>query len=111
MNTEKNKSMVYLLLAFLFIGGLFINWFEQRGETEVERKPLSEIPATLGEWRQQLRLMRSLRLLALGVKISRVAMEAGYSTPSAFIAMFRKTLGTTPSRYFAEPVETAPSHV
>ncbi len=28
------------------------------------------------------------------------ALEAGYSTPSAFIAMFRKALGTTPRRYF-----------
>jgi hypothetical protein len=28
------------------------------------------------------------------------ALEAGYSTPSAFIAAFRKTLGTTPTMYF-----------
>jgi AraC-like DNA-binding protein len=70
----------------------------------IERLFQQEAQMTLGEWRQQLRLMRSLRLLAAGEKISRVALEAGYSTPSAFIAMFRKMLGTTPSRYFAEPV-------
>jgi AraC-like DNA-binding protein len=27
-------------------------------------------------------------------------LESGYSTPSAFISMFRKALGTTPTLYF-----------
>ena len=53
--------------------------------------------------RQQLRLACSLRLLAKGETITRVALETGYSTPSAFVAMFRKALGTTPRRYFAAP--------
>ena len=55
---------------------------------------------TFGKWRQQLRLMQSMRLLAEGAKITHAAVEAGYSTPSAFISMFRKALGTTPMRYF-----------
>ncbi|PYX73830.1 MAG: hypothetical protein DMG78_07865 [Acidobacteria bacterium] len=55
---------------------------------------------SLGKWRQQLRLLHSLQLLAAGEKISHAALEAGYSSPSAFIAMFRKALGTTPRRYF-----------
>jgi len=33
--------------------------------------------------------------------VTHAALEAGYSTPSAFIAMFKKALGTTPSAYFA----------
>ena len=53
---------------------------------------------TLGKWRQQLRLMHAMRLLGEGAKVTYVALEAGYSTPSAFIAAFRKTLGTTPAR-------------
>jgi exosortase D (VPLPA-CTERM-specific) len=44
---------IIVLAATLFIGGIFINWFEQRGEAQVERKSLREIPATLGEWRQK----------------------------------------------------------
>ena len=44
--------------------------------------------------------MRSLQLLAAGEKITRVALESGYSTPSAFISMFRRQLGSTPKRYF-----------
>ena len=66
----------------------------------IERLFQLETHLSLGKWRQQLRLMRSLQLLAAGEKITHAALEAGYSTPSAFIAMFRKTLGTTPRRYF-----------
>jgi len=69
----------------------------------IERLFLEETRLSLGKWRQQLRLMRSLQLLAAGEKITHAALEAGYSTPSAFIAMFRKTLGTTPRRYFGNP--------
>ncbi len=68
----------------------------------IERLFQQETHLSLGKWRQQLRLMRSLQLLAAGEKISHAALEAGYSTPSAFIAMFKKALGTTPRRYFAD---------
>jgi AraC-like DNA-binding protein len=54
----------------------------------IERLFRQETRMSLGKWRQQLRLMRSLQLLAAGEKISHAALEAGYSTPSAFIAMF-----------------------
>jgi AraC-like DNA-binding protein len=43
--------------------------------------------------------MHAMRLLADGAKVTRAALESGYSTPSAFISMFRKTLGTTPTQY------------
>jgi AraC-like DNA-binding protein len=66
----------------------------------IERLFQQETRLSLGKWRQQLRLMRSLQLLAAGEKIATAALEAGYSTPSAFIAMFRKALGTTPRQYF-----------
>ena len=71
----------------------------------IERIFEKETNLSLGKWRQQSRLMRSLQLLAAGEKIASAALEAGYSTPSAFIAMFRKALGTTPRRYF-EQAET-----
>lgn len=67
----------------------------------IERIFREETHMTLGRWRQQLRLLRSLHLLAAGEKISRVAADLGYSTTSAFISMFRKALGTTPRQYFA----------
>ncbi len=66
----------------------------------IERLFLQETRLTFGKWRQQFRLMHAMQLIAEGVKVTRAAFEAGYSTPSAFIAMFRRVLGTTPSRYF-----------
>lgn len=47
------NTKYWLLLAVLLFGGVFVNWFERRGEAEVERKPLSLLPATLGDWRQK----------------------------------------------------------
>jgi len=73
----------------------------------IERLFQQETRLSLGQWRQQLRLMRSLQLLAAGETIGNAALEAGYSTASAFIAMFRKALGTTPGRYFREREATA----
>lgn len=66
----------------------------------VERLFQREIGMTFGKWRQQLRLMQGMRLLAEGAKVTHAALESGYSTPSAFISMFRKALGTTPTSYF-----------
>ncbi|MDQ6785839.1 MAG: EpsI family protein [Acidobacteriota bacterium] len=51
--TQNLKPIFNLLLAVLLIGGVSINWLQQRGEAEVVRKPLSEIPASLGDWRQK----------------------------------------------------------
>lgn len=66
----------------------------------VERLFEAEAGMTFGKWRQQLRLMEGMRLLGEGAKVTHAALEAGYSTPSAFIAAFRKSLGTTPTMYF-----------
>lgn len=78
------------------------------GKRTMERRFLEETGMTFGKWRQQLRLMQAMRLLAEGAKVTHAAMEAGYSTPSAFISMFRKAWGTTPARCFGVlPRETA----
>jgi AraC-like DNA-binding protein/quercetin dioxygenase-like cupin family protein len=66
----------------------------------IERLFRRDTGMTLGRWRQQLRLIHSMRLLAQGTKINSVALEAGYSSVSAFILMFKSVLGTTPGQYF-----------
>ena len=70
------------------------------GKRSIERLFQHEIGMTFGKWRQQVRLMQGMRLLAEGAKVTHAALESGYSTPSAFISMFRKALGITPSSYF-----------
>ncbi len=63
---------------------------------------LRETGMSFGAWRQQLRLLRGLELLAAGQPVTTVALDLGYDSPSAFIAMFRRNLGTTPTRYFEQ---------
>ncbi|EFL27607.1 LOW QUALITY PROTEIN: AraC family transcriptional regulator, partial [Streptomyces himastatinicus ATCC 53653] len=48
-------------------------------------------------WRVHVRLRAALSLLAEGQPVSRVAHAVGYATPSAFLAAFRRTVGTTPA--------------
>jgi AraC-like DNA-binding protein len=55
---------------------------------------------SFGAWRQQLRLLRALERLAAGEAVSTLALELGYASPSAFIAMFKRALGVPPGRYF-----------
>ncbi len=63
---------------------------------------IRETGMSFGAWRQQLRLLRGLELLAAGQPVTTVALDLGYDSPSAFIAMFRRNLGTTPTRYFEQ---------
>ena len=67
----------------------------------IERLFLSQTAMSFGRWRQQARLLHALRLLATGETVTAVALDAGYDSTSAFISMFKKALGTTPSRYHA----------
>ncbi|MDT0548414.1 MULTISPECIES: AraC family transcriptional regulator [Streptomyces] len=55
-------------------------------------------------WRTHARLRAALPLLAEGRPVSRVAHAVGYATPSAFLAAFRRTVGTSPKRYLSGEV-------
>lgn len=62
---------------------------------------LKETGLTFRIWRRQARLLAALRKLAAGEPVMAVAMDLGYESQSAFIAMFKRALGVTPGRYFA----------
>lgn len=72
-------------------------------ERTFERLWLAETGTTFGRWRQQARLLHALEALAAGKSVTEAALDVGFETPSAFIAMFRRAMGTTPARYFREP--------
>lgn len=57
---------------------------------------------SFGQWQRQVCLLAALSRLGAGEPVTRVAMDLGYESPSAFTAQFRRALGVPPSRYFAE---------
>jgi AraC-like DNA-binding protein len=59
-------------------------------------------------WRQQLHIGVALQRLAAGQLVTVVAGDLGYESVSAFIAMFRRMLGTTPTRYFSDQMPASP---
>ncbi len=59
----------------------------------------SEFGISFGEWRQRLKTVTAITRLTEGESVQNIALDLGYNTPSAFIAMFRRMTGTTPSTY------------
>ena len=62
----------------------------------------SETGMTFRAWRQQLRLQRALEMLTEGQAVTSVALDLGYDSLSAFIAMFHRALGASPTRYLPQ---------
>ena len=60
-----------------------------------------ETGMSFAAWRQHVRLLEALSRLATGHSVTNVALDVGYQSPSAFTAVFHRTFGTTPSRYFS----------
>jgi len=58
-----------------------------------------ETGISFAAWRQNVRLMEALSRLALGQSVTAVAFDVGYTSSSAFTAMFRRTFGVAPTRY------------
>ena len=61
-----------------------------------------ETGMSFGAWRQQVRLVDALGRLAAGQPVTDVALDLGYQSPSAFTSMFRRALGSAPTRYFMQ---------
>lgn len=66
----------------------------------LERLFRDDLGTTFGAWQRQARLLRALEVMANGQNVTAAALEVGFETPSAFIAMFRRAMGTTPAKYF-----------
>jgi AraC-like DNA-binding protein len=67
----------------------------------MQRLFVEETGMSFSKWRQRLRLISAMQRLVAGEAVTTVALECGYNSPSAFIAMFRNQLGMTPTRYLS----------
>ena len=67
----------------------------------MERVFLREVGMSFESWRRQVRLTKAVELLVSGCAVKEVAARVGYRQPSAFVEMFRQTLGTTPKAWTA----------
>jgi AraC-like DNA-binding protein len=63
----------------------------------------TETGLSMNTWRTHARLQHGLVQLSSGASVTAAALEAGYASPSAFIAAFKKTFGVTPARYRGGP--------
>jgi len=50
-------------------------------------------------WRRQVRLMKAVELLVSGLSVKETSAALGYRQSTAFVAMFRGVLGTTPGAW------------
>lgn len=78
------------------------HWAESLGvgAKTVHRLFVKETGMTFAQWREQARLLSALRRLAQGERVIDVAFDCGYSSQSAFTAMFKRRFGITPSEFY-----------
>ncbi|RKH29358.1 AraC family transcriptional regulator [Corallococcus sp. CA041A] len=75
-------------------------WAKELHTTErtLERRCQQHLGLSFSEWRQRLRVVKALAMLEQGHAVEAIALDLGYSSASAFIAMFRRMTGTTPDK-------------
>jgi len=66
-------------------------------ERTVVRLFPKETGLSFARWQDQARLLKAFELFDAGQSVTRVALELGYSSPSAFAKMFRRIIGKPPS--------------
>jgi AraC-like DNA-binding protein len=66
------------------------------GVRTIERAFQKDVGVSFEAWRRQVRLVKAIQLLAGGSSVKAAAFDVGYRQPSAFVQMFRQTLGMTP---------------
>ena len=58
-----------------------------------------ETGISFAEWRQQACLAVALPRLAADDAVTTIALDLGYDSPTSFSTMFKRVVGTAPSRY------------
>ncbi len=68
-------------------------------ERTLVRRCQRDLGMSLAQWRQRLRVVMALPRLESGDKVEAIALDLGYGSASAFIAMFRRLMDATPDEY------------
>lgn len=76
-------------------------WGELAGASgrTLARLFVAETGLTFGAWRTRLHLQEAIDRLDQGEPVTRIALELGYQSLSAFSDMFRRELGVSPRRF------------
>jgi len=69
----------------------------------------SETGLPYARWKRAVIAQHALELVAAGHKVSSVALDVGYESVSAFIAMFRRQYGESPRQFLIEHAERYPA--
>jgi AraC-like DNA-binding protein len=77
-------------------------------ERTLARHCQRELGMSLGEWRQRLRYLQAVDRLEAGLPVQEIAFDLGYSTASAFIAMFQRVAGMPPDQFRREFCQVRP---
>jgi AraC-like DNA-binding protein len=67
------------------------------------RRFQDETGLSFGAWRQQARVLEAMGRLGGGEPVTRVALDLGYESVSAFSAMFRRAAGASPRQFQHRP--------
>lgn len=82
--------------------GTLAGWAAEAAASErtLARLFRAELDTSFAQWRQQALMARAMTLAAAGEPMNRIASALGYASASAFSAMVRRELGSTPSALF-----------
>jgi len=69
----------------------------------LQRLFLADTGLSLEAWRGRARMQQAVVSLSNGAPVTSAALDAGYQSPSAFIAAFKRAFGVTPARWRARP--------
>lgn len=75
-------------------------------ERTLMRRCQRDLGMSFAEWRQRLRVVKAMPRLEAGHTVENIALDLGYGSASAFIAMFRRMLGVTPDEFRREGART-----
>lgn len=100
----RDPRLAQLCRALLASPSLDVDIDLMAGKADMSRRSFTRLfreqtGMSFSDWRHQACLMAALARLGRGQAVTRVAMELGYSSTSAFTAAFRRTLGAAPSHY------------